>query len=65
MFSRGTFEKIARSPLKELVVTDTIRRLERSAAANLTVVSVAPLFAQAIYSIHRRESVSRLFGDTE
>lgn len=65
VFSSGTFEKIGRSPLKELVVTDTIGAWSDPTPPNLTVVSVAPLFAQAIYSIHRRESVSRLFGDTE
>ncbi len=63
VFSKGTFEKIGRSPLNELVVTDTISSWVDPPPPNLTIVSVAPLFAQAIYSIHRRESVSRLFGE--
>lgn len=63
VFSKGAFDKIARSPLKELVVTDTISAWSDPPPPNLTVVSVAPLFAKAIYSIHRRESVSRLFPD--
>jgi ribose-phosphate pyrophosphokinase len=63
VFSKGTFEKIARSQLKELVVTDTVGSWSEPLPPNLTVVSVAPLFAKAIYSIHRRESVSRLFPE--
>jgi ribose-phosphate pyrophosphokinase len=61
VFSDGAAEKIARSPIKELVLTDTIGSWPQPLAPNCTVVSVAPLFAQAILSIHRRESVSRLF----
>lgn len=63
VFSKGSFDRIAQSSLKEMVVTDTIGSWADPAPPNLTVVSVAPLFAQAIYSIHRRESVSRLFPD--
>ena len=63
VFSLGSSEKIARSPIKEMVVTDTIGRRAEPLPPNCTVVSVAPLFAQAILSIHRRESVSRLFDD--
>ncbi len=61
VFSKGSGEKIARSPIKELVLTDTIGYRAEPLPPNCTVVSVAPLFARAILSIHRRESVSRLF----
>jgi len=61
VFSKGSREKIARSPIKELVLTDTIGNRCEALAPCCKVVSVAPLFAQAILSIHRRESVSRLF----
>jgi ribose-phosphate pyrophosphokinase len=61
VFSDGAADKIARSPIKELVLTDTIGSWPQPLAPNCTVVSVAPLFAEAILSIHRRESVSRLF----
>jgi ribose-phosphate pyrophosphokinase len=65
VFSRGSAEKIARSPIKELVLTDTIGSWPDPLAPNCRVVSVAPLFATAIYSIHRRESVSRLFDEAD
>jgi len=61
VFSKGSGEKVARSPIKELVVTDTICHRPEPLPPNSRVISVAPLFARAILSIHRRESVSRLF----
>jgi len=61
VFSKGTSEKIARSPIKELVFTDTIAYRFETLAPCCKVISVAGLFADAIQSIHRRESVSRLF----
>lgn len=54
--------RIAASPIKELVLTDTVGSRPEALPANCRVVSVAALFAQAILSIHRRESVSRLFA---
>ena len=61
VFSKGSAEKLSRSPIKELVLTDTIGSRSEPLAPCCKVVSVAPLFANAILSIHRRESVSRLF----
>jgi ribose-phosphate pyrophosphokinase len=61
VFSKGTFDRIARSPIRELVVTDTVGNWADVPPPNMTVVSVAPLFAEAIQSIHTCESVSRLF----
>lgn len=61
IFSKGSAEKIARSPIKELVLTDTVGYRFEPLAPCCKVISVAGLFADAIQSIHRRESVSRLF----
>ncbi len=64
IFAGDAADKIARSPIKEMVVTDTIGKRDKDLPWNCRVVSVAALFAHAIQSIHRRESVSRLFeGD--
>ncbi len=65
VFSRGSGARIARSPIKELVLTDTIGGRTESLAPNCTLISVSQVFAQAIWSIHRRESVSRLFDNVE
>ena len=61
VFSKGSAAKIAASPIKELVLTDTIGYRFEPLAPCCKVISVAGLFAEAILSIHRRESVSRLF----
>ena len=62
VFSKGSAEKLSRSPIKELVTTDTIEYRFEPLAPCCKIVSVAGLFAEAILSIHRRESVSRLFN---
>ncbi|MCA1684525.1 MAG: ribose-phosphate pyrophosphokinase [Planctomycetia bacterium] len=61
IFAKGTTAKLSRSPIKELVFTDTIGYRFEPLAPCCKVISVAGLFAEAILSIHRRESVSRLF----
>ena len=63
VFASNAAAKIGVSPIKEIVVTDTIHHPPDYLPPNAHVVSVATLFAQAILSIHRRESVSRLFED--
>lgn len=62
VLTKGSAAKIAESPIKELVLTDTIGYRAEPLPHNCTVVSVAALFAEAILSIHLRESVSRLFA---
>ncbi len=54
-------EQLDASPLERLLVTDTVEGGPRPLSAKVEVVSVAPLFAEAIRRIHRRESVSVLF----
>ncbi len=57
----GAAEAIANSPIEELVITDTVEYRFEPLPPNVRVVSVAPLFAEAIKSIHERTSISRLF----
>ena len=61
VLTKGSVARIAASPIKEMVMTDTIGYRYEPLSSNIKVVSIAPLFAEAILSIHRRESVSRLF----
>ena len=56
-------ERLAASPLKELVVTDTIPIPSDRMLSKIKVLSVAPLFAEAIRRIHTEESVSVLFHE--
>ncbi len=55
-------ERLVKSPIKELVVTDTIPVSESKRNGKVRVLSVAPLFGEAIRRIHQGESVGALFG---
>jgi ribose-phosphate pyrophosphokinase len=54
-------ERINNSHIKELLVTDTITIDKEKKCDRIKVLSVAPLFAEAISRIHKEESVSALF----
>jgi ribose-phosphate pyrophosphokinase len=54
-------ERIAQSSLKEVVVTNTVHIPSDRKARQVTILSVAPLFGEAIKRIHTGESVGALF----
>jgi len=56
-------ERLAASPLKELVVTDSIPIPRSRKLDKIKVLSVAPMFAEAIRRIHQEESISGLFHE--
>jgi ribose-phosphate pyrophosphokinase len=53
--------RISESPIRSLIVTDTVPVPPEKRTDKLTVLSVAPLFAAAIRAIHCGDSVSALF----
>jgi ribose-phosphate pyrophosphokinase len=57
----NAMEKLGKSKFKELVVTNTLPVPPEKKLDRITVLSVAPLFAEAIRRIHNGESVSALF----
>jgi ribose-phosphate pyrophosphokinase len=61
VFAEGSIERIESSPIERLIVTDSIETQPVQLPAKVEVVSVAPLFAEAIRRIHQRESISVLF----
>ncbi len=63
VLSRPAVERIEASPIEELVVTDTIPLSDdkRLPCPKISVISVAPLLADAIRRIHQDASVSELF----
>ena len=61
IMTRGSARRIQASPMKELVITDTLEHRFEPLAKKVSVVSTARLFAQAIRNIHRQTSVSKLF----
>ena len=61
VLSGSAIERIEASPLRQLVVTDTIPLPPRKRIDKIQIQSVARLFADAIRAIHDGSSVSRLF----
>ena len=54
-------ERLRNSAIREIVVTDTVPIPETRRTDRITVLSVAPLFGEAIQRIHQGESVGALF----
>jgi ribose-phosphate pyrophosphokinase len=63
VFAEGSMEQLDASPIERIVVTDTIETQPVTLSEKVLVVSVAPLFAEAIRRIHNRESLSVLFAE--
>jgi ribose-phosphate pyrophosphokinase len=61
VLSGNAAEQLTNSPFEEIVVCDTIRIPNSFSCPKLTVLSVAPLFAEAVKRIHQEDSVSNLF----
>jgi len=62
VLSGPAIDRISKSSLKKLVVTDTIPLHERAKqTSHIAVLPVAPLIGEAIRRIHNEESISSLF----
>lgn len=61
VFSGPAFERLSNASIKEIIVTDSIPLPEQKRLPNITVLSVAELFAGAISRIHDGRSVTELF----
>ena len=61
VLATGSVERIDRSPLKKLIMTDTVENQPVQFSDKIEVVSVASLFGEAIKRIHNRESISEMF----
>jgi len=61
VLSGPAVERINKSPIKELVITNTIPLPEEKKSPKIKVLSVAPLLGEAIIRIHQDLSVSKLF----
>lgn len=55
--------KIEDSPIEAVIGTDTVNNRYIEKSSKIKIVSVAPLFAEAVDRIHKRESVSPLFSE--
>jgi len=63
VFSENSMAKLDASPIRSLLITDTVETQPVAFSPKVEVVSVAPLFGEAIKRIHNRESISVLFRD--
>ncbi len=61
VFNEGAMEKIDRSPIKTVLITDSVETQPVRLGPKIKIISVAPLFGEAIKRIHNRESISVLF----
>lgn len=61
VFSGNAVERLKESPFDEIIVTDTISIPKSVRFERLKVLSVVPVFAEAIRRIHGEDSVSSLF----
>lgn len=63
VFSGPAIERIEKSPLKEVFVTDTIPLSEKAKSSEkIKLVTIAPLVSEAIKRIFNKSSVSTLFN---
>ena len=62
VLSGPAVDRVTKSVMKSLVITDTIQPTEPvQGCANIRVLPTAPIFAQAIHNIWNGASVSSLF----
>ncbi len=61
VFTDAAMRRLDASPIRKLLVTDSIETQPVTLSSKVQYVSVAPLFAEAIRRIHNRESISVLF----
>ncbi|HEY5560920.1 MAG TPA: ribose-phosphate pyrophosphokinase [Clostridiaceae bacterium] len=63
VLSGPAIERIEGSPIKELVMLNTIALPKKKQINKIKVISVAPMFAEAIRRIYADTSISKLFED--
>ena len=61
VFAPGSMERLDASPIRTLLISDTVETQPVPISAKVETVSVAPLFGEAIRRIHNHESISVLF----
>jgi len=62
VLSGEAIARIQESAIKEMVLLNTIHICREKLIDKISVLSVAPIFAEAMLNIHNNDSVSRMFG---
>jgi ribose-phosphate pyrophosphokinase len=63
VLSGDAIKKLERSPIKQLVITDSVPLPKTKRHPKIKQVSIAPLLAEAIKRIHEEKSISILFDE--
>jgi len=61
LFTSPAPENITASPVKEVVITDTVPVIGDRKLDKITVLSIAPLLGEAIHRIHSGQSIGAMF----
>jgi ribose-phosphate pyrophosphokinase len=61
VFSGPAIERISKSPVKQVVVTDTVPVNGKKKLDKITVLPIAPLLGEAIRRIHTGQSIGAIF----
>ncbi len=61
VFSGPAYERLENAPVEEVVVCDTIPVPQERLTGKIRVLTVAPLFARAIWNVFTNGSVAALF----
>ena len=61
VLSGPAIERIEKSNIKKVIITDTITSPKHKLIKKLEIVSVANIFGEAVDRVHKGESVSALF----
>ena len=61
LFSGKAVQKIEEAPIKEVVVTNTVPIPEEKKIGKLTILSIAPIIADALRAVFEDTSVSEIF----
>ncbi len=65
VFCGPAIQRIASSPVKEVVVTDSLPVTGEKKIDKITVLSIAPLLGEAIHRIHTGQSIGAMFEQGE
>jgi ribose-phosphate pyrophosphokinase len=61
VFSSDSLARLSQSPIREIVITDTVSHEHMKLTPNVTELSIAGLLGEAVQRIHEERSLSSLF----
>ncbi|MDO8577607.1 MAG: ribose-phosphate pyrophosphokinase [Dehalococcoidales bacterium] len=65
VFSGPAIQRISASPVKEVIVTDSLPLPAAKKLDKITVLSIAPLLGEAMHRIHTGQSVGAMFAEQQ